>query len=387
MTLALVNLLSLIATSLLSAGTMLLAWSHFGRSRVALFWALSSTATALQWAVGITGGMLLPKAHWPVLLSGGFVLVSSALLAMGSREVSGRPSLWRWFAAAAAVTFAWQILALFVLRDKAAWAIATNGYVVVAMAIAACSILPHDRRARTPELAVFAVFSALALFTMLLFNLSSGIGADGHGRTAQLYSFLVITVLPGLYAAMGSAGIFLLAAQLNARAELLAVSDALTGTLNRRGLEKAADIAVARAASTGAPLAIVVADLDHLKLINDTHGHDVGDAALKAFCECMRASIGPSDALGRLSGDEFCVVLPGADTARAALMVDRARRAIAEVRAIDSSRISASFGLALFEHGRDDFATALRRADQALYAAKRLGRDRVELGAPRAVAA
>lgn len=155
----------------------------------------------------------------------------------------------------------------------------------------------------------------------------------------------------------------------------------VTGALNRRGLEQAAEASIAEAARAGLPLAIVVADLDHLKQINDTHGHDIGDAALTAFCGCVRASIGRADALGRLSGDEFCVVLTGADTARAALMVDRARHAIAGVQLTGSLRISASFGLAVFDHSRDEFATALRRADQALYAAKRLGRDRVELGA------
>ena len=120
-------------------------------------------------------------------------------------------------------------------------------------------------------------------------------------------------------------------------------------------------------------------DLDHLKQVNDRHGHAAGDQLLRNLARCCRAQLGPGDLLGRLGGDEFCLILPEADHQRA---VDTAQRIASALLSLpvsgqDHSLLSASFGAAAISDGDADYESLLARADRALYAAKRSGRGQV----------
>lgn len=162
-----------------------------------------------------------------------------------------------------------------------------------------------------------------------------------------------------------------------ARLERLAQVDTLTGALNRRGLE------LLTAQSHG-PAAFVAIDLDHFKKLNDVHGHAMGDECLRQVSTLLSSQVRASDAVVRLGGEEFLLVLPAADGPHALQIAERARATVeALVLRLDGreARVTLSAGVAVQAPGepRED---ALARADQALYRSKGAGRNRVTLAPP-----
>lgn len=160
----------------------------------------------------------------------------------------------------------------------------------------------------------------------------------------------------------------------------LARVDALTGVANRRALEEALPREVARARRTGAPLGIAMLDADHFKRVNDVHGHAAGDAVLAGIAARARAVLREGDLLARAGGEEFVLLLPGADLEHTAEVADRvrARVAAAPVAAPGGAvAVTISAGCATLEPDDADGAAALARADARLYEAKAAGRNRV----------
>jgi two-component system chemotaxis response regulator CheY len=165
--------------------------------------------------------------------------------------------------------------------------------------------------------------------------------------------------------------------------EEMAHSDPLTGLPNRRAIEEWAGRQLRGAARHGFPYWVVLADLDGFKSINDTHGHDGGDALLQKFAEILKTVIRASDICGRLGGDEFLLVITHVEADSIHKTVERFRQKLAEQQfqlGEEKVTITASFGIAGF-HGKEilDFNTLVRRADKALYAAKRAGRNLVRV--------
>jgi diguanylate cyclase (GGDEF)-like protein len=153
--------------------------------------------------------------------------------------------------------------------------------------------------------------------------------------------------------------------------QLQASTDGLTGLMNRRSLENRARIL--RANSTD--FALVMADLDSFKSLNDTHGHETGDRALRVFAETLRDAIRSEDFACRYGGEEFVVLLPGVETHAAIEVMERVRGALARAtQRGDVPTFTASFGIAHTSEAAD-FDDVLLRADRALFAAKDAGRD------------
>jgi diguanylate cyclase (GGDEF)-like protein/PAS domain S-box-containing protein len=163
--------------------------------------------------------------------------------------------------------------------------------------------------------------------------------------------------------------------QMQKRLQWLADSDALTGVRNRRLLEQELFVAVKRCQRYGEHAAFLLLDLDDLKLINDTHGHKVGDDVLRAVARAIEGRVRGSDSIARLGGDEFAVLMPHADRAAAEALVDELRKAIpqCEVRTAGQTiRPSASIGYALIDEDTADDEAVLIEADRSMYAAKHL---------------
>ena len=153
--------------------------------------------------------------------------------------------------------------------------------------------------------------------------------------------------------------------------------DPLTGLPNRRALAERLAEELSRATRQGSPLSAVVCDLDHFKAVNDDAGHASGDLVLASFGQILRQHTRPSDVPARVGGEEFTVLLPATELAGAAALAERVRSAAAErIQPALGRAVTASFGVAQWQVG-ESVAAWLERADGALYAAKRAGRDRV----------
>lgn len=155
-----------------------------------------------------------------------------------------------------------------------------------------------------------------------------------------------------------------------------AILDGLTGMLNRTALAARTHEIAHQASVTGHPVAVVVGDVDHFKAVNDTHGHTAGDHVLRDLAYVMRKELRAFDLAYRVGGEEFALILPGADEPTAAALAERLRLAIGD-RPIASLPITMSFGVAASPPGVFDWDDTYLRADAALYRAKQDGRDAV----------
>jgi diguanylate cyclase (GGDEF)-like protein len=165
--------------------------------------------------------------------------------------------------------------------------------------------------------------------------------------------------------------------QLVGRLGALAREDPLTGALNRRAFVERLDAEIAREARTGGTCAVAVVDVDHFKDINDRFGHAAGDAALRRLVGSISARLRRGDALGRLGGEEFAVLLAGTGPTGAEAYAEELRVVVAEDAALSGTPFTVSVGVAALPAAETSAEDLIAIADEALYRAKRAGRDTV----------
>ena len=167
-----------------------------------------------------------------------------------------------------------------------------------------------------------------------------------------------------------------------------AVIDPLTGMLNRNSLKDRTFELAHQSLRTGQPVGLIVGDLDHFKQVNDTHGHATGDAVLQDVAYLLRKQLRAFDLAYRIGGEEFLVLLPGANLEQTAAMAERLRGGVNADTVGGGLRVTMSFGVsASASDCAFDYQSVCEEADSALYEAKRQGRNRVCTGAPVAAAA
>lgn len=161
----------------------------------------------------------------------------------------------------------------------------------------------------------------------------------------------------------------------------MSITDALTGLHNRRYMEGHLKTLVNESLRSGRPLSMLITDIDHFKQVNDTYGHDAGDIVLKEFAVRLKRNTRGVDLACRLGGEEFVIIMPDTELARAYQVGERMRACIAaedfKINESLSIRVTASVGIATLEKPEDTQDSVFKRADNALYAAKRRGRNRV----------
>jgi len=157
----------------------------------------------------------------------------------------------------------------------------------------------------------------------------------------------------------------------------MAYTDALTSMINRRGMQQRLESELERARRYNRPFALILADIDHFKKVNDTYGHSVGDQVLREVAGRLAQNLRDSDSLARWGGEEFLILAPETNLHQAHLLAQRLREAISE-RPISGLVITLSLGVACYRQG-DSVAGLLSRADEAMYQAKANGRNQVVL--------
>jgi diguanylate cyclase (GGDEF)-like protein len=320
--------------------------------------------------------MLEMDQHLQPVRRAAFAVLAVALIASG-------PWLGWWtIAPLAAAAIGFRVADIYVPRVKhpehalfAAWAFSqvviavsvalTGGATTPTMAWLALPLITLGARFSERGIAVGVAFS-LVLLLAVAFGVDAGAVIDNPP----------LVIAPA--ALMISVAIFqtvLMRSDVKHRAA--AVIDPLTGMLNRNALAQRAHELAQQSTVTGQSVAIVIGDIDHFKVVNDTHGHARGDAVLRDIAHELRKGLRAFDLFYRVGGEEFVVLLPGADVRGAAELAEELRNAISEA-SVGGLHVTMSFGVAASPAGaRFDYDAVFAMADAALYEAKRSGRNRV----------
>jgi diguanylate cyclase (GGDEF)-like protein len=380
--LALITLLSLFSITTAIALSFALAWYEFDRPRHVATWAWSFALAALMWGIGLVRTI---QPQWmclrtPMLMVVGFAAALNALGFQQRADDGVRPTLLVWLAAGQA---ALQIILALRGTDRVITLIPVGIFVAACFWLSANSLKEWrtgERAAeRVAELGLLAFCAAGIAFALALAANELGlIGFDHNGLTAE-----IALVLPAVLGGTGLFAIVLLTADLAGRARRLAVTDLLTGLLNRRGLSEAAESLIENARMRRHSVSLALMDLDRFKSINDRFGHVAGDRLLFQIAHLVD-TMSSEAIVGRVGGEEFAILLPDVDLASAATRMETLRERIAafDPGLPDGVRVTASFGLACYAQdsgSRDELQALLHRADAALYRSKADGRNRLTL--------
>ncbi|MEW9870915.1 GGDEF domain-containing protein [Arthrobacter sp. HS15c] len=233
---------------------------------------------------------------------------------------------------------------------------------------------PGYSRVRIPMAAAAAGMSAFYLARLVVFLIE---GPAGH-TFVTYFGSAVTTLVTMVLLVVVSFSMAALSSEQQTRAlRMVATRDDLTGLLNRKAFFDLASEHLADPAVTRASGALILADLDHFKAVNDTYGHAAGDLALRAFAEACQDTVRTTDLTGRYGGEEFILLIPGATADRAERIADAISRRMADSAGPEGPRMpTVSYGIATYDAGTPGLDALVASADAALYAAKSQGRNR-----------
>lgn len=379
--------------ALVLAAAFYILWRYQRRHPYLAMLALAYAGTAVGF---LLQRFILPIGYGPTKLLSIAVFITSAILLAGSvvARYSGRIPIvpLSLFGAGGLVAFAWFMF----FQPDLTWRIFSLNFALGAISLVVASELRlvPDKGPVERLLLVLSLLSGVNFLVrpLVLIALSGPYASD-----AAVYSSLywTTTIFSHALLSLTIALTLFTAEALDGLRELKSESltDPLSGLLNRRGFEAKASALLDRCAAGKLPVSLVVADLDQFKALNDRHGHAAGDRVIVEFAARLKTAAGVRGVAGRLGGEEFAVVLPLADPAAARLLAE-AVRAVFSADAVgglpSDVRVTASFGVAA-RCGDEGLPELLERADEALYHAKKGGRDSVrvsyERGPPAMLAA
>jgi diguanylate cyclase (GGDEF)-like protein len=342
-------------------------------------WAAALFLETLVWIVGDSRGTFSDVIT--IVLANGLKAASHAMILAALYEFQQRrASNWQYFAPVAAT-----LVMAFILVDDIRARFIWGSLIFIFQLLLIARALLSDQAARTGR--AWRLLLVGVVILMLVMGLRAQVALTGHSEFAQATNGLapqpvqIITFIAIMAASLlGSIGFVLMVKERSDRDIMqLAMTDCLTQIPNRRALMERAEQALAR--RSGAPLALMMIDVDHFKLINDIHGHPTGDEVLSKVADLLSERLRGYDLLGRYGGEEFCAVAPDTDMAGALKLAESLRESIAST-SFDTKKgklpVTVSIGISICPvNAARELKELLAEADVALYTAKQTGRNKV----------
>ncbi|TDR93400.1 GGDEF domain-containing protein [Enterovirga rhinocerotis] len=373
-------------TSAIFAAALFVLWKHQRHLRyvglLALAFGLKSLAYLVQFAT-LTDYISLSRIVSNALFVATAILVVGGLI---SRYKERPPYVLMTLIGVAAML----VLAFYQIVDEnyAARVIALNAAIAAISAIGIWKLLRLVRKAFIEMIVVCVMmlhFCGALLRPVLLMA-----GGDPTKLSIDSVYWLGVAATDIIMSLLLVLGVVTgVALDLFAKLRIESIQDSLSHLLNRRGFEESANASLRSDPDRTAPAALILADLDHFKAINDTYGHAVGDQVIVGFARSLAREAADGAVLGRIGGEEFAVLLPGADAAEGVRYAERVRLlfALTPLPGVRAPRnVTASFGIAGVGPG-GNLEAVMRDADQALYEAKRAGRDTIRVASSTSQAA
>lgn len=376
--------MNIVVAGLFAASFAIIALTHPSHRA-----ALGFTGSYLLGMITPASELLLPLSSWPEpLMVSSYFCFLAAMLAMAAAlaRFYGRAAPWKAIAFVFTVSVAVRWMLWGGERNTMPYELLFQLPFVIASALTAGVLLRASDR-RPLEIASVIAFGIVALHFLAKPFLAV---AFGSGRTASDYINSVYALFSQASTGilLTAAGLLLLLITLQSivrESRDASETDPLSGLLNRRGFDLRAARVLAGAREHGLPVSVAVFDIDHFKEINDTHGHAVGDEVIKNFAGLLRRAAPQAAAIGRMGGEEFAVLFEHTNQEGARLNAEAIRIATPGSAPDGMPVITVSGGVTVVG-SKETLSEAMRRADIALYQAKRLGRDQVcvpeEVSAP-----
>ena len=354
------------------------AWTQMRSASALVWWAAATCSQAIGIGCLVFG---FADAALPAIIVGsGFLSIAPPFVWAGTRHFSHRAV---WPAIVLAGPASWLVAGFLPLPiDPQAAGLGTSFLCWIAYLIWASLDLWRGRTERLtnrwPLLAMFLIHIAMflvglvALFVSDLPTLSAPPLTSLFG--AIYFEQLIFTVGTSIFM------VTIIRERVEIAYKLASRIDVLTGIANRGAFMTNAKTALAGCQERDEPLSLVLFDLDHFKAVNDTFGHATGDRVLQVFCDSVRGVMRATDTIGRMGGEEFALVLPGASDSTGYVIADRIREAFAAAcRSVEGKPVSStvSAGVAA-AHPDSTIDGLLKVADEQLYLAKTQGRNRVK---------
>lgn len=369
----------------LMAATMLGICLAGMRSRAIVDWTVAGLGFGFGYLVGhILQTLAVPIPVWAAAsLANALIALGHGMVLVGVQRYLGRPT-WFWPVIVVVVVLFLSVFVSPDLRESLRWRVIFQSGFYVAFGLFAGIALWRARRPgmgrfhRTAA-AVILTF-ALLLFVRFVYALISPALTTSFVSDPFQIGIFVVSMVYGY--ALTMALVLVLFREKQVELADLAEQDALTGLYNRLSLDSIANREMQRALEREAALSLILIDLDHFKTVNDRFGHQAGDRALCRTAELIEGVIRDTDYAFRYGGEEFMVMLPGAESEQARQVAERLRQQLSSCDfRIDDEPIDlrASFGVVACRPESMSWDECVALADRALYRAKRGGRDRVEM--------
>jgi len=359
----------------------LLAWSD-ARTRGTRWLA---AACALQLLIMISRAILPVPMRVSENLSACLLVLVFFLIYMGMRWFVQRTRLATMNGPLALVASMTTILSVGVMRTGAELLAARVAALIVLTATIVMLLRPRIKALSDAARVMALLMGFVAATVALPLVLSLGVFPRDQQLDAAAHALTTIGITM-----LGFSFVGMYVAETKRRLHEETRLDSLTGLHNRRAFEEMIQREVQLAARDNTPLTLLMMDLDHFKQLNDNWGHALGDRALRTFGGVLLTVTGSCDAVARLGGEEFAILLPGRPPRSALALAERLRATVEGLRLSEGEelvRFTVSIGLSSLQPGETAFEPMLRRADRALYKVKRSGRNRVLLADPEPAAA
>lgn len=342
----------------------------------------------LSYAIGMAtplSELLLPLSRWPepFMVSSYFCFVAG-LLAMGvalSRFYGRRPP-WKVIAGIIGGAAVMRWLLWGGERNTMPYELLFQLPFIAASAIPAWVFFRQSPR-RPLEITAGMTFGVVALHFLAkpFLAVAFGSGQTALEYTASMYALMSQASTGILLTAAGLMILLITLQSIVRESQAASETDPLSGLTNRRGFDLRAGHALDGAKDSKLPLSVAIFDIDHFKSINDSYGHATGDAVIKSFADLLRRAAPHASVIGRMGGEEFALLFEHTNQEGARLNAEAIRIAAAEAGETGLPAFTVSGGVTSIRQG-ETLSEAMRRADMALYNAKRLGRDRICVADP-----
>jgi diguanylate cyclase (GGDEF)-like protein len=358
-----------------AGAVMLAAWSQNRKIQALALWGIADFLAAGGF-ISLMLGLSLQRPAWSIL---GVILLNlqSSLTWKTARSVDSKP-------APIVVVFLGPVA---VGLAGIAWGIQYANVIALILGttyvLAAATTFWLGRKDHLAARAPLAFLSAAHALAFLIGIYSSLIGSTVQNGLPPLASLFGVIYFESIVFALGTSA-FLLALikeRNEAAGRAAARTDSLTSIASRAAFLESAGRILERCRRKGAPISVMMFDLDRFKAVNDGHGHAVGDAVIKKFCEVVTTALRPNDGFGRMGGEEFAVVLPDSSIEAAWVRAERIRASFAEgCRFIRNHQVNAtvSGGVSMSPRSEQTLEELLEYSDTALYRAKADGRNRIK---------